>query len=71
MELWRYIKLNPTNIASLFQKATQKVENSQFIEQNFLISFWPSLFLLRLVLPSPSPTVEFFHFLDTVLFGWL
>ena len=49
-KLSRHIKLHPTIIALLLQKATQKIENSQFIEQKIVISFCPSLCLLQLAL---------------------
>ena len=41
------------------KKQHKKIENSQFIEQNVVISNSPSLCLLQLVLHSPSPTREF------------
>ena len=60
--------MNPTNIASLLQKATQKIKNSQVIEQNAVWTLCPSLFTVA-VLPLLSTTTEFFQFLDTVLLG--
>ena len=36
--------MNPTNIASLLQKATQKIKNSEVIEQNAVWTLCPSLF---------------------------
>ena len=48
-------------------KQHKTIENSQFIEQNIVISFCPSLCLLRLVLPLPFSTADVLQFLDTVL----
>ena len=49
------------------RKQHKNIGNSQIIEQNVVIYLCPSLCLLRLLLPSPSSTAEFFQFLDTVL----
>ena len=48
-------------------KQHKNIENLLFIEQNIVISFCPSLCLLRLVLPLPFSTADVFQFLDTVL----
>ena len=62
-----HIKLNTPYIPSLLQKSTQ-VKNSQFTEQNDIITFCISPFLLCFVLPSPySTAAELFQFLGPVL----
>ena len=66
-KLSRHIKLNHTNIALLFQEATQNIENSRIIEQSIPISLCSSLCLLQFALPAPSSTAGYFQFLDTVL----
>ena len=48
-----------------------KISKTQFIEKNVVISVCHFLFLLKLVLPSPFSTVEFFQFVETVLCGIL
>ena len=48
-------------------KQHKNIKNLLFIEQNIVISFCPSLCLLRLVLPLPFSTADVFQFLDTVL----
>ena len=48
-------------------KQHKNIKNLLFIEQNIVISFSPSLCLLRLVLPLPFSTADVFQFLDTVL----
>ena len=48
-------------------KQHKNIENLLFIEQNIVISFCPSLCLLRLVLSPPFSTANIFQFLDTVL----
>ena len=42
-------------------KLHKNIKNSQIIEENIIISFYPSLCLLRLDLPSPSSAAEFFQ----------
>ena len=49
-----HIKQNHPNIALLLQEATKNIENLKIIEQNVVISLYPFLCLLRLVLPLPS-----------------
>ena len=48
------------------RKQHKNFENFQFIEQN-IMSFCPSLCLLRLMLPLPFSMADIFQFLDTVL----
>ena len=49
------------------RKQHKNIKNSQIIEQNVVLSLWPSFCLLRLALPSPPSTAQFFQFLDRAL----
>ena len=60
--IWKKPKL--PNIPNWIYKY---IENLRFIEQNIVISFCPSLCLMRLVLPSTFATADGFQLLETVL----
>ena len=64
----RHVKLNPTNVALSCDKQHKNIEKwkLQFNEQNIVISFCPSLCLLRAYASSVQLQM-FFQFLDTVL----
>ena len=49
-----------------WSKQHKNIKNLQFMKQNIVISFCPSLFLLWLLLPLPFSMADIFQFLDTV-----
>ena len=58
----RHINLNHTILHYYCRKQHKNIENSRIIKKNVIF-----LCLLRLALPLPSSTAEFYQFLDTVL----